>query len=392
MTKNWITRSTRGLLVAAICLSGLANAQSVSLEPPATDNVVLPDKPKGAHWVWLGDYGYGNYGRSMLLDAGTGKLLGTLDTGWEGARLIFARGQIYNAAMFMSRGFRGERTDVLTAYDRHTLNPLYEIIVPPKTIRGFQDMNHFTVTDDEAFAMLQLSSPAFSAGIVDLEKKAYLGEIETAGCVNLMPAGKRRFFSLCGDGSLLSVSFADDGKEVSRKRYQKFFDADADPLHESGVRSGNIWYFVSHLGKIHPVDVSGEEFKPLPVWSVSEKDGDKTWIPGQPMQTLAVHQRRQHLLVLMHASDLQPKYSGPDYHRQPGTEVRVFDIKTQKLLQRVALDVPTDAINVSQDESPLLYASSLFHLEFHIHELASGKRLHKIPVPGYPHLVQPVDD
>ncbi len=387
------TAWTRPLaLVAAVALGlpMLAGAQSPTLPEPI-GNVVLPEKPKDAHWVWVGDYQYGNYSRSILYDADTGTLLGMIDTGWEGARINWAGKEIYNAAMYMSRGFRGERTDVVTTYDSRTLEVLREVKIPPKTIRGFQDMNHFTLTDDNRFMLVQFASPGFSVGVVDLKANRYVGEIETAGCVNAMPTGNRGFFSLCGDGSALAVTIDDEGREVSRKRYTRFFDADADPLHESGIRDGNVWHFVSHLGEIRSVDVSGKDFRFLPTWRVSIKDGDKTWIPGQPMQTLALHSRRRHLYVLMHASDLKPKGGGSDFHRQPGTEVWIHDLKDRKLLQRIPLKNLTDAIAVSQDDSPLLYASSMYHLAFTILDASTGKELREIPFPSYPNIVQPVD-
>jgi methylamine dehydrogenase heavy chain len=367
-----------------------ATAAPVALPQPPP-NVSLPDKPPGAHWGWVGDYQGGNYGRSVLYDADTASILGMIDTGWEGGRLLWRNNEIYNAAMFMSRGLRGQRTDVVTTFDSHTLAPLREVVVPPKTIRGFQDMNHFSLTDDGRFMLLQLMSPASSIGVVDLQANKFVGEIETAGCINAMPAGNRRVFAMCGDGSLLTVTLNDDGTEAARKRLPKFFDPDSDPLHECGVRSGNTWYFVSHLGRVRSVDVSGPEFKPSAEWNISEKEGENTWIPAQPMQNLAVHHRQQKLYVSVYPSDLKPKLSGTDIHRRPGTEVWVYDLKTKRRVQRIPLKNLVDAIAVSQDDQPLLYASSLYHVAFTIQDAASGKLLHEIPFPSYPNIIQPVD-
>lgn len=383
-------RPLAAVAAAALAITAPAQAQSPSLQEPS-GNVVLPVKPADAHWVWIGDYQYGNYSRSVLYDADKGELLGMIDTGWEGARLNWAGSEIYNAAMYMSRGYRGERTDVVTTYDSRTLEVLREVKIPPKTIRGFQDLNHFTLTDDNRFMLIQLTSPGSSIGVVDLKANSYVGEIETAGCINAMPAGNRRFFALCGDGSALSVTLNEEGHEASRKRYPNFFNADADPLHESGIRDGSLWHFVSHLGEIRSVDTSGTEFRFLKPWTVAQPDGDRTWIPGQPMQTLALHHRRRHLYVMMHASDLKPKGGGTDYHRQPGTEVRVFDLKDQRLLKRIPLKNLTDAIAVSQDDKPLLYASSMYHLAFNIMDGTTGKELREIPFPSYPNIIQPVD-
>jgi methylamine dehydrogenase heavy chain len=380
-----------GLILTCLSVSSPVSAVSDVNLPEPMGNLSLPEKPAGAHWVWIIDYQWANYGRAVLYNADTAEILGMVDTGWEGAGLVWSDSKIYNASMFMSRGFRGERTDVVTTFDRHTLKPIQEVVVPPKTIRGFQDLNHFTLTDDKRFMLLQFVSPASSIGVVDVIANKYIGEIETSGCINAMPVGDRRFFSLCGDGSALAITLNEEGKEESRKRYPKLFDPDLDPLHESGVRSGDTWYFVSHLGQIHPIDVSEADFKFEKPWAVSSKDGELTWIPGQPAQTIAVHDSKQWLYVLMHASDLKPKLSGSDIHRQSGTETRVFDLKTQKLLHRIKLENPTDSISVSQDASPLLYATSGFHASFTIQDAVSGELLWKIPFPSIPTVIQPVN-
>jgi methylamine dehydrogenase heavy chain len=42
-------------------------------------------------------------------------------------------------------------------------------------------------------------------------------------------------------------------------------------------------------------------------------------------------------------------------HKDSGTEVWVYDVQTQKRLQKLKLSKPAQAIAVSQDDSPLLY-------------------------------------
>ena len=42
------------------------------------------------------------------------------------------RPEIYITETFHSRGTRGERTDVLTIYDKANLQPIGEVVIPPK--------------------------------------------------------------------------------------------------------------------------------------------------------------------------------------------------------------------------------------------------------------------
>ena len=51
----------------------------------------------------------------------------------------------------------------------------------------------------------------------------------------------------------------------------------------------------------------------------------------------------------------------------------------------------TDSISVSQDASPLLYATSGFHASFTIQDAVSGELLWKIPFPSIPTVIQPVN-
>lgn len=381
--RNWL------VLAAITALPGAALAQS----PGQVENVVLPDKPANEHWVWIGDFQNGNYARSILFNARSGERLGSIDMGWEGIKLDFARSsdEIYNLAMFMSRGFRGTRTDAIAAFDKHTLMPLREIVVPAKGVKGWPDPNHTALSDDDRFLFMQFLTPASSIGVADLKGGKYVGEIETTGCAHVMAAGKRRFFTLCGDGSILAVDIGEDGKELSRRRYSKFFDVDRDPLHGSGTRAGQTWYFVSHLGQVHSVDVSGAELKFQKTWPVTAKEGDLNWVPGAFMQSLAIHTGKGRLYVAMHASDLKPKGGGTDYHAHPGTQVWVFDLSSKQRVQTIVMKNPVNQIAVSQDAAPLFYGNGMFAGTVTVYDAASGQPLQDIVVPTFPTLLQPVN-
>lgn len=392
MVYKALVRCVRRCLTLAVLGSTAALAQSPAVGPVET--LKLPDKPADQHWVWIGDFQNGNFARSILFNSLTGERLGSIDTGWEGIKLDFPRNgtEVYNLAMFMSRGFRGTRTDVITAFDKHSLLPLREIVVPPKGVKGWPDPNHTALSDDDRFMFMQFITPASSIGVADLSAGKYVGEIETTGCAHVMAAGPRRFFTLCGDGSILAVDVSDDGKELSRRRYSKFFDAERDPLHGSGTRAGNTWYFASHLGQIHSVDISGAELKFLPSWPVTMKEGALTWVPGAFMQSLAVHVGKNRLYVAMNPSDLKPKGGGTDYHAKAGTHVWVFDLKSKQRVQTIPMKNPVNQIAVGQDATPLFYGNGMFSATVTVYDEASGKPLQDILVPTFPTILQPVNN
>ena len=358
------------------------------------ETVVLPDQPADQHWVWVTNLQFGHYNKSVLYNADTGEVLGSVDMGWEGMKQEFPRSkkELYSAAVYLSRGFRGTRTDVIGVFDKNTLMPLREIIIPTQIIKGWPDPTLTALSDDDAFMYVQGMAPGSSVGVADMKNNKFGSEIETSGCAHIMAAGNRRFVTLCGDGSLLAVTIDDTGREVSRKRYPGFFDADHDLLHGSGFRSGNVWYFVSHHGTIHSVDVSGAEPKFLPTWKVATPQGDKTWIPGAFMQSVAVNERLGRLYVAMQLSDLKPKYSGPAYHAQDGTEVWAFDLASKKVVQKysVPAENPISHLAVSQDAKPLIYAGSVWSLKVVVLEEKTGKHLRDFFVPEMPTIIQPV--
>lgn len=383
------------LLAGYPCLAKAATKAAAELPamPEPLENVVLHERPEGEQWLWVGDYQLGLYGRAMLFNADSGELLGMVGTGWEGIKLDIPRsGEVlYNHAMYMSRGYRGERTDAITTYDARTLQPLAELEMPAKAVRGWPDPNHTALTDDDRFLLVQFTTPASSVGVADMENGHYVGEIETAGCHHVMAAGPRRFFTLCGDGSALLVELNDQGVETQRRRYPSFFDVSRDPLHGSGTRSGDRWYFVSHLGMVHTLDIGGDEPRALKPWPVYRESGDGRWIPGATMQSVSVHDASQRLYVAMHRSNLEAKGGGADYHRKGGTEVWVFDLETQRRLQRLPLAKEATTIAISQARhKPYLYVASLWSLAMAILDAETGQVLRELPIPGAPIQLQPV--
>jgi methylamine dehydrogenase heavy chain len=389
-------------LLAACSALGLAFAPELAAAQTTTPvlveeplgNVEIPDQKPGEHRIWWTDFAGGLYGRAWLINADTGERLGSVDTGWEGIKLDMPRsGDVfYNNALYLSRAYRGKRTDVVEIFDRKTLQLKGEIVVPPKAIRGWPNLNHSALSDDDRFLLLQFFTPASSIGVVDVKARKFVGEVETAGCAHTMAAGPRRFFTLCGDGSLLSVSLDERGRERSRERTPGVFDPVGDPLHGTGVRIGTIWYLVTHKGVVQPIDVSGDRLRPLPKWQAGEISGQEGWVPGEILQNLAVHERDNTLYILMRHGSLAPKGGGTDYHRQPGTEVWAFDAATGKRLRRMPLMQPTQGIAVSQDDSPRLYASTLFGPKLQVLEARTGREVRVINAGlAMPAMVQPVE-
>ena len=363
--------------------AGAALAADFAPEAPATATLA----PAGAgRRVWLHDFAATNYSKAILYDADAGKPLGTVDTGYEGMELELSAKtpRFFVAETFLSRAFRGERTDVVTTFDAATLLPTGEIAIPAKRLLGMPTSAHAVLLDDERFLLVYNFSPASTVSVVDLEQQRFAGEIELAGCALLYPLGPRRFASLCGDGGVLEIALDDAGAEQRRKVYAKVFDPAVDPLSEKAVRVGSSWLFTSFAGDVYTFDASGAELAFPPHWSLASPVERKArWLPGG-LQPLALHAASGRLYALMHQG-------GAGSHKDPGTAVWVFDVAAKKRVQTIALREPATSIAVSSDAAPLLYSALLVSPALQVYDARKGARLRTIASSaGWPALLQPV--
>ncbi len=360
-------------LVIGLLLAIPAALAEVPLDKPGVETLGKP----GPHWFWADDVAFFNMadGRAYLYDADTGKMLGMISTG-----IFFATfaapddySIIYSPESYYSRHTRGERTDVVTYYDTETLEILGETIIPPHRHSGVPNMGFNTLTDNERFLAIYNFTPAQSVTIVDVEAREFVGELSTPGCALTYASGERSFMMMCGDGSLMTITLDEQGQEASREKSEPFFDVRTGaPVTEKAVRRGDTWYFVSYEGDLYEVDVSRELPAFSEPWPLTEDPA--AWRPGG-LQILAVHAGRNELAALMHEG------GGPGSHKDPGSEIWVYDLDTRERIRRIELVTPVVAINVTRDANPVLVAS---HGEptIDVYDFASGEHLRTIEGVG----------
>ena len=232
---------------------------------------------------------------------------------------------------FYTRGNRGERTDIVTIFDTHTLGVSGEVVIPPKRALLLVVEGNLALTGNGRFLGVFNLTPATSISVVDIEKREFVGEVSTPGCSLVFSAGELSYMMICANGDLLTVTLDENGSEVSKERTERFFDPEEDPIREPGVRYGNEWLFVSFDGMLHTVDVSGA----MPLigenWSLlTAADREQNWrITGR--QPLAVHRQSGRLYVLARQND-EPLDDPADWD---GTEIWSFDLATRERLQRL---------------------------------------------------------
>ena len=93
------------------------------------------------------------------------------------------------------------------------------------------------------------------------------------------------------------------------------------------------------------------------------------------MQHLAVHEATGRLYALM--------LQGPrKRHKDSGVEVWIWDLPSRQRVQRISLNAIADSIQVSPDEAPLLFTSSLGSPSLEIYDALSGVHLRSVSELG----------
>jgi methylamine dehydrogenase heavy chain len=316
-------------LVACLPLALSAARADVPVEQPGRVET-LP--AAGAHWVVVSDF---VLQRQAFLDLDAGRFLGMVSTGYSAPEAAYprTRPEFYLPETYYARGTRGERTDVVTVYDLATLAPVAEVVLPPKRAINTLATANLALSDDDRFLAVFNMTPATSLSIVDVERRAFTAEIATPGCSLAYAAGPRTFHMLCADGALLTVVLAADGGSATLARSAPFFDPEADPVTEKSARSGMRRLFVSFEGNVHAVDFASGAPRFEPTWSlVDDAERAEGWRVGGA-QHLALHAASGRLYALMHEG-------GADSHKDPGSELWVFDLDERRRLQRIALRHP----------------------------------------------------
>lgn len=121
--------------------------------------------------------------RLRVFDARAGKLLGLINTGYAGNfALSGTADEIYIATTYLSRGGRGERSDILEVWDAQTLGFKYELMLSTKRAQTLNYRGMVRPTANGRFVLVQNATPATSITVVDLVEREVATEVATPGC------------------------------------------------------------------------------------------------------------------------------------------------------------------------------------------------------------------
>jgi methylamine dehydrogenase heavy chain len=332
----------------ALCLGGALPALAATdTQPEAYD--VATVAPGGPHRFFTSGFFSQNFN---IVDADSGKLEGSIPRGYvAGLAIAPDNSQFYVSETYWTHGARGTRQDLVTIWDAKTLNLVKEIPLPGRGLLG--KLPDFEVSADGSKAYVYIMHPASSVVWVDLKKQVLGKTIEIPGCALIFPWGNSGFSSLCGDGSLATVSISATGA-ATLTHTKPFFDANQDPIFDNSFvdRATGDAVFLSYTGLVYQAKLGPTPAIDKP-WSIQQAAGyapagmgvqELAWRPGGG-QPAAFSKSTGKLYVLMHMGNYWT-------HKQGGTEVWVLDTGAKKLIKRIPLQ-PTPNSGLAEDHTPL---------------------------------------
>lgn len=361
---------------ASICIGMLVQMHaSAELKPEPVGVVKELPVPYPAHWVIAHDASFFHMsdGKMIVLDADADtepqQYKGMVNTAGIGQfNSSNARKELYVAETFYSRGQRGERTDVLTIYDQATLSALDEVVLPGgKRSLTMPEKHALQLIDNDSLLLVFNLTPATSVTVIDLEQRKVVNEVQIPGCSLMYPTGKRGFSSLCADGAFLVTQLDESGQTQKQTRGKPFFNIDEEPIFEKPAMINGTAYFPTFHGDMQPVDLSADAPKIGKRWSLLSKAERKAgWRPGG--WQLLDKDVSGRVYILMHAEG----FGGS--HKDPGSEVWVYDVKMKKRVAKIALQNPAISLVLTQDKNPLLVTTTA-EMVLDVYDAKQGKYL-----------------
>ena len=101
-----------------------------------------------------------------MVDPDQKRVLGMVPTGFAApSALSHDKKTLYSADIWYSRGTRGVRTDVLTAWDSSTLSPAWEVLIPNKRAESLTQRYGLKTSGDDKFVYVYNFTPSTSVTV-----------------------------------------------------------------------------------------------------------------------------------------------------------------------------------------------------------------------------------
>lgn len=368
-----LTASAFGALLGAAPLAGAATAaypQPLSLETIPASAALPASYPDS--WMLVHDFNFNSIidGRAAIVDvmAADTNLKGQIPVPQFGTIIAATkRSEIYTGDTFYSRLTRGERTDVVTIWDKATLAPKGEIPLPGnKRGQMVTIKNGFQLVNDEKWLLVFGFTPGASVYVVDLEARKVINEVSIPGCSMMYPTGQRSFSTLCADGTLSTITLDAAGQATTTVTSPKpVNDLDQNPMFMMPAMVGRTAWFATFKGQLHGFDLSGDTARDLGSFSLgTAPDAAPEWRPGGWQVVTADKAGRVYVLMNPNGRD--------GSHKDGGSDVWVMDPVKRVLVQRITLETPGVSIEATQQAQPRLVVARADGV-LDVYNVASGK-------------------
>ncbi len=351
MPNHILRKMTHLTLIASLSFSTQIAVTQASPPLPAEPVPAVMELPeKNDNWVYAFDIGFYSLtsGKIIILDVGadTRNVKGMIPAAQFAAfEQSGTRDEIYVAESFFSRGTRGKQEDVLTIYRASTLERLGEIrLEDSKRFQVVGEKSTLRLTGNEKFALVANYTPATSVTVVDLDKRELVNEIDMPGCMMVYPYGERNFFSMCGDGSLISVELDAKGQVKSRKHSEKFNDIDNNPLFTKATQIGDTYYFTSFGGDIQKVEYKRGKLNISDSWSLNADN--KTTVPSG--WQISGADKNGNLYIVMRENAVEGD------HKYGGSKIYVIDAENGKVKDVLPMEGDVISVEPTRADKPLL--------------------------------------
>lgn len=324
------------------------------LPEEAVPNVRTLPATYPASWIIVHDFNFSAIvdGRGVVVDTSSPAepLKGWVQVAQFGNILhASSRSELYSAETYYPRLSRGERTDVITIWDKATLKAKGEIVLPGgKRQQTVTYKNTFQFTNGEAWALVSNFTPAQSVTVVDLEHRKVLGEIELPGCSLIYPTGERGFTTFCADGTMTSLVLDASGAVAKTSTSKPLHDIDNQPMFGMPAMIGRTAWFVTYRGQLRAIDLSGPAAREVgQAFAIGTAErAEPEWRPGG-WQVIASG-AGGHLYVLMNPAGREGS------HKDGGTEVWVVDPAKKARIARIPLQGVGMSIELTREAQPKL--------------------------------------
>ena len=335
-------------------LAGLAGAATPAFAELPVDTISVSSLPAAHPYrLYFTDVALPHIsdGKLTVIDGRNLKVEGMVSTGaFAQSTLSPDRSELYVMTTYYTKLNRGVRSEEILVYDARTLALKEELPYPARHAQALPYVGTLRTSGDGRFIIVQNATPATSVGIVDRQSGKMVSEIPTPGCFIVYPAQTtNRFSTLCGDGTMLTITLDDQGNPIGKKKTAKFFDPDEDALFSPAAQDGDNYHFVTYKGNVVSINVAGEIAVPEKAWPLAlPSEAKQNWRPGGS-QPVALHKDSGTLYVGLHPKAFEGS------HKSPAHEIWVYDMKAKARVARVKTPHAI-GLATSQGPAPRVFA------------------------------------